>query len=532
MSINFRHVSSIVIAWFLLIAVSLSSRYFIPIDETRYVTVAWNMWLRGDFLVPFLNGQPYSDKPPLLFWLMHMGWGVFGVNDWWPRLVPFFFSLGSVFLTSHIARTLWPSNSSVARMAAVILFGSLLWMVYSTATMFDMMVAFFTLLGMAGLLLAWQRPDSKGWLLVGIAIGLGLLAKGPTILLQILPVAALAPWWGRRPDMNWRSWYRNMLGTIAIGAVIVLVWAIPAGIRGGEAYQHAIFWGQTADRMVNSFAHQRPFWWYFSFLPLLLFPWLMWGGVWRALAKLPGHLGDVGVRFCLAWFIPVFIAFSFISGKQVHYLLPIFPAFALFVAYALSKLEIVPGRSARVAVAVSVMIAGLLLLIVPHWHKPEMLADWMLRIPAWPGIVLLLCGAILMMWKSADMEQEVWLSAALGMIMVFILHFAMIHTAGLAYDIRPISAKIKALQDAGVAVANDGKYHGQFQFAGRLRDTIEVTRAHQFAAWFDAHPDGRIIYYVDRADKVQLGNARPDFVQPYRGGTVGIYSREALLPPS
>ena len=27
--------------------------------------------------------------------------------------------------------------------------------------------------------------------------------------------------------------------------------SIPAGIRGGEVYQHAIFWGQTANRMVN-----------------------------------------------------------------------------------------------------------------------------------------------------------------------------------------------------------------------------------------------------------------------------------------
>ena len=532
MNINSRHVISILFLWLTLMVVSLSSRYFLPLDETRYVTVAWNMWLRGDFLVPFLNDHPYSDKPPLLFWLMHIGWAIFGVNDWWPRLVPFFFSLATVFLTSYVAKTLWPSSGSVARMAAVILFGSLLWMVYSTATMFDMMVAFFTLSGMAGLLFAWQRNDSRGWLLVGAAIGLGLLAKGPTILLQILPAAVLAPWWGSRQDMNWRRWYASMLGAVVMGTVVVLLWAIPAGIRGGEAYQHAIFWGQTADRMVNSFAHQRPFWWYFALLPMLLFPWLMWGGVWRALAKLRNNLADTGVRFCLAWAIPVFIAFSFISGKQVHYLLPIFPAFALLVAYGIGRLESVPGRAARVGVAVSVMFIGLVLLILPHWHKPEMLAEWMLRIPAWPGIVLLLCGGILLMWKTASMEQEVWLSALLGMIMIFILHFAVIHTAGPAYDIRPISAKIKALEDAGVPVANDGKYHGQFQFAGRLVHTIEVTRYYQFAAWFDAHPNGRIIFYIDRGDKVQLGNGRPDFVQPYRGGTVGIYSREALLPPS
>ena len=76
---------------YLLLAVffvlSAAFRPVLPVDETRYLTVAWEMWLRGDFLVPYINGEPYSHKPPLLFWLIHLGWAVFGVNDWWPRLV-------------------------------------------------------------------------------------------------------------------------------------------------------------------------------------------------------------------------------------------------------------------------------------------------------------------------------------------------------------------------------------------------------------------------------------------------------------
>ena len=36
-----------------LTAVALVTRPLIPIDETRYVGAAWEMWMRGDFLVPF-----------------------------------------------------------------------------------------------------------------------------------------------------------------------------------------------------------------------------------------------------------------------------------------------------------------------------------------------------------------------------------------------------------------------------------------------------------------------------------------------
>ena len=42
----------------LLTAVAMLTRPITPVDETRYVGVAWEMWLRGDFLVPFKNGEP------------------------------------------------------------------------------------------------------------------------------------------------------------------------------------------------------------------------------------------------------------------------------------------------------------------------------------------------------------------------------------------------------------------------------------------------------------------------------------------
>ena len=107
--------------WLILISVSLFSRSFLPIDETRYVTVAWNMYLNHDFLVPFLNGETYSHKPPLLFWLMNLGWAIFGVNDWWPRLFPSIFALAAVLMTQNIASRLWPERPQIGYVASLIL---------------------------------------------------------------------------------------------------------------------------------------------------------------------------------------------------------------------------------------------------------------------------------------------------------------------------------------------------------------------------------------------------------------------------
>jgi len=107
----------LVFAWLFLVIAALFSRPLMPIDETRYVSVAWEMWQSGNFLVPHLGGVPYSHKPPLLFYLMHLGWFLFGVNEWSARLTGPFFGLLNLFLTAHLARRLWPSDRRISRIA-------------------------------------------------------------------------------------------------------------------------------------------------------------------------------------------------------------------------------------------------------------------------------------------------------------------------------------------------------------------------------------------------------------------------------
>lgn len=40
----------------MLTLLSLALRPLFPVDETRYIAVAWEMWEQREFLVPHLNG--------------------------------------------------------------------------------------------------------------------------------------------------------------------------------------------------------------------------------------------------------------------------------------------------------------------------------------------------------------------------------------------------------------------------------------------------------------------------------------------
>ena len=508
------------LCWFVAVAAALLCRPPLPVDETRYLAVAWEMWQRGDFLVPHLNGEAYHHKPPLLFWLMNAGWSVFGVNDWWPRLVAPLFALVSLWWTARLARAVWPDDNTTRSLAPVILVGAAFWSVFQTLTMFDMMLAACALAGIHGIVVAWRTGSWLPWFGVALAIGVGVLAKGPAILLHILPVALFAPWWGSalangpdRPLISWRAWYARLGLALLVGAAIALLWAIPAGLRGGPEYREMIFWGQSAGRIVESFDHARPIWWHVVLLPPLLLPWMVWPRFWRGLGKERViTFADGGIRLLVAWALPALIIFSIISGKQLHYLLPEFAAFALFIARALSRHAGETGRRFdSVVVAVFFMIIGIILLLLPDEPTFFEAPAWFDRIDTFWGFLLILTGAALWILGRKPAQTAASALAVAMSILVLVIHLSAKDPLSFAYDLRPIAMSLKKYEDAGRPLANFGYYHGQYQFLGRLQKPMTVLGVDQPPTDFvDAHPDAIIVayYYIDEPQPI------PDDITP------------------
>lgn len=519
----------IFLLWGGLIAVNLSTRPLIPVDETRYAAVAWEMWNRGDFLVPYLNGDSYSHKPPLLFWLMQLSWLVLGVNEWSLRLIGPLFSLGSLFLSRAIARVLWPNREQVETLAPLILLGCLFWIVFSTLTMFDMMLAFFALLGIYSLLkLACSGLSFKYWLLLGAAIGAGVLTKGPVILLHLLPAALLAPWWLRTAGFCWRYWYYRIGSAVLIGAGIALCWAIPAGIAGGETYRKAIFLGQTAGRLVESFAHRLPWWWYLEVLPLLLLPWLLWKPAWTGFRKL--NLNDAGIRFCLAWAIPVFIAFSLVSGKRIHYLLPLLPALALMLSRAADEIKDQScWKHAHLVVTGIFALFGIILMVLPGLNAHyQWRAELSMVSPSW-GVLLLAVAVALGAAKAKDAPSSAFYICIVSLVASLMMSCAFFEIKADHYDMKAAAQKIAGLMEENRAIALYGnKYHGQYHFAGRLKQPIAVLlNPKSLSKWARQHTDGYII--VTYKDAEALPESIISNHYPYKSQNIGLLSCKTLL---
>jgi 4-amino-4-deoxy-L-arabinose transferase-like glycosyltransferase len=506
--------------WLTLLLLSLLTRPLLPVDETRYLAVAWEMWQRGDFLVPYLNGAPYSDKPPLFFWLIHAGWWVVGVNEWWPRSVAALVSLAALGATAYLARRLWPEDALARRMVPWVLFGCIVWTAFYTWVQFDMLLVLFVVLVMAGLVEAqWGRG---GWLLAGLGIGLGGLAKGPVILLHVLPVALLAPLWVRDRPRSWWFWYGGLGASLSLGIVIAFAWVLPAAHFGGAVYRSAILWGQTAARVVDALAHVHPWWWYFPWLAVLFTPWLLMSWLWRPLWCSLRAPRDAGVNFCLLWLVSTLLLMSLVSGKQLKYLLPVLPAFALLVARVLSQAEHA-GMTRRPRA-----LAGLLLLIGIFLAA----APYLIASPAWVGSVSPFWGAALSVsavplavMKPLRMAQYPLAVAVLSAGFMAVASLGIFRVAAPAYDLREASRVIATAETAGQCVASLSDYHGQFGFYGRLARPIENLSPEQVPAWSREHPAGYLIaYYPGRVP----GHSGAVHEQPYRGGHLVIWKARAL----
>jgi 4-amino-4-deoxy-L-arabinose transferase-like glycosyltransferase len=472
--------------WLTLAVVSLAIRPAWPVDETRYLGVAWSMWSSGDQLVPQLAGEPYADKPPLLFWLVQAGWWLTGVNEVAARAVAPLFALATLLLSRRLARRLWPDDARVADLAPLVLAGTLLWSLWSTLLMFDVLLVTFELAAVVALLDARDGAGWRAWLAMGLALGLALLTKGPVALAHVLPLGLAAPFWAG--PRRWGGWSIGLSAATLTALAVLAAWALPAALSGGDSYRDNLLWDQTLKRLGadGEHLHQRPWWWLAALFPIVLYPWALWPRVWRGLGRLPL---DGGARLCLLWFLSVLLLVAVVPSKQVHYLLPLLPPVALLVARALPAGD--GGRPARdgALTALLPLLAGLYLLSAPGDAVPEAAAG----LAALVGGALVVGGLLLAAVRLPSGTRGIgWLagSSVASLLLLLLLYVASWLPV---LDVRPLATTLSALQRQGRPIASTDKYRGQYDFAGRLRDPVLFLEPHDVPAWVTRHPGGLVV---------------------------------------
>lgn len=524
--------------WTVVALLAIFSHGPMPLYSTRALAVAWEMWNQGHWLVPHINGQPYSEKAPLLFWLIQAGWFVFGVDDIWPRVLEVLIGGTQLVLISLLARRLFPSRPWMAKAAPWMLLAFAYAFLFGLQIMYDVLLAVWTLAALLCLTPKPQRTEPR-WLLFGLCIGLGLLTKGPVMLLHIIFPWLLGPLWNDWARQHRARWYGRGVLALLLGGAMLLAWALPAGFSGGDAYRQRLFFTQTAGRVVDKLSagkdlqnHAEPIWFYLLWLPLLLFPFSGWPRVWVAVAGLRRPL-EPGLRFALCWLIPGFIVFSLISGKQLYYPLPELGGIALLMAGAIAVLrERRPvladnGWLGTWPLGVGGIVFAVMLFVLPLLVADNYVhGDWVDAAAPYSryfSVVFMLIGGLLLLRGRGELRRV----AVAGLAGVLALNTLFTLTLWPRWDLRPTAHLLSAAEQANRPIAYLGNYEGQFHFEGRLTRPIKELFGDQALQDFArAHPDGVIVTHPEKLNADDLRYAL--LVQPFRSSWLVAWSAVSL----
>lgn len=333
-------------------------------DEPRYGLVARRMVETGDVVVPRVNGRPYPEKPPVAFWAMAaVGASTGGVSAVAARLGCALLAAASVLTLARLARR-WFDDRELGDLAGILFAttGLVLW--NSSRAALDLPMTLFSLLALEAGTVLVKRGSATAALAAGMALGAGVLVKGPHAL--YVPIGGivggcLASGHARR--LRDPCWLWTVFGLVAV----VAAWLVPA-IRGageeltanGSTYADRLL-GQLGSRVSgDDEPHAHGFWY---FVPLILAMGLPWTPAW--IASLPRALrparAPVADRFGLGAAVGAIalslVALSIPGSKREIYLIPSLAAAAVLAAYALRRLGIHRGARAT-PVVVAVVLAG------------------------------------------------------------------------------------------------------------------------------------------------------------------------------
>ncbi len=498
--------------------------------------IARTMLESGDWVTARLDGVPYLEKSPLIYWMMAASYRVFGVHDWAARLP---IALGIVLLcwvTSRFGR--WAFGERAGVYAGICLATCAGLYLFTRILIPDAILT----LTITAAIWAWMRllendtTRRRLWMgVLGAALGCGLLLKG--LIAVVFPVLSCLVYMGfTRKLLARESWRRLSPGyVLTIALLIAAPWHILAMLRNpplfafsmhsGPGEYRGFFWFYFFNEHLLRFLNlryprdyntvPRALFWVLNLV--WLFPWSTYlAGTTKLTYRTATRAGRVRLM-ALCWIGVVMLFFTF-STTQEYYSMPIYPAMALLIGSAIAEGRFLRASS-RVLIATFATLSLAMfavLILVAHTRAegdiaqalvqhPEMYTLSMghmgdLTLPAFAYLKLPLAmaalalglGAVGLILSRGNVDRTV-ASLAIAMIVFF--------------------------QASRIALIRFDAYLGSYPLAQRLMQSppgqlIEADAYYAFSSVF-FYTNRHALLYNGRVNNLEYGSYAPNTPQVF-----------------
>jgi 4-amino-4-deoxy-L-arabinose transferase-like glycosyltransferase len=310
---------------------ALGTRDFWAPVEPRYGEIARVMFAKGDWILPTVNGDLYTDKPILYFWLVLIAAKLAGVvNEWTVRLPAAIGGVGFILATYFFARDFFSPRIGLLAAAMLATCVRVIW--EARWAHIDILFGFLFLLSVYYAARAFLGKGHRNDILLAyLFIGLATLAKG--LIGVVLPALLLISFMIVRRDWRMIGVAQLHLG-IPIFLLVVTPWFYLVSAATDGKWLSDFIYIQHIQRYTAGVGHRQPFYYYLTTLPVDCLPWTTFA-IPALLAYRPfrGLRTDRVKLFFALWFLTVFLFFSASDTKRELYLIPLFPVVAVFLAH-------------------------------------------------------------------------------------------------------------------------------------------------------------------------------------------------------
>jgi len=321
---------------FLFVAVIGIWSYFagLSIDVTRdagkYATVAKETFQNGNYINLTIHGDPYDQKPPMMFWLGALGFWIGGISNFWFKIPFLLLVFAGFYWAFRLGKSLY--NTRVGYLTATFLAFSTIYSLYSMDIHADTPLQAFVTLALWQLFEFIKTRKNKHWILGFTAIGLAMLSKGP--IGAAIPAFAVVGHILLKKEYRFLFDYRWFLGIILAFAV-----ASPALIGlmnqfGWDGIKF-FFWENNIGRITGSYvkATNDPIFFIHTLLYVFL-PWvlLFFIAAWFEFKMLATSRFRSDEYFTLTGIWIFFLIISVSKNQVPNYVFSIIPLMAVLTA--------------------------------------------------------------------------------------------------------------------------------------------------------------------------------------------------------
>lgn len=304
------------------------------VDETRYVSMARDMFHCKDFLTLYLNGEFFFEKPPLYFWGECLSFAIFGkVTEFTARFPVALYGTLSTLLLYFTGKKIVSRRFGV--ISALILATTLEFVILAKFAILDIVVT--TCVGfsvMFGFLTQFVQDKNKKymWWLFYIFSGLAVMAKG--IPGFVVPFAVM--FFVTIANKTFKQVFKPqyILPGFLLFFLIVLPWHLIMFKIHDPLFFHEYIIKHHIERFLNSneINREQPFYFYILTVLWGLVPWIF-SAIAVGITKLKSIKKFIVTElsnpqkyllFNAIAFVVTMLFFSSSSTKLITYILPVY----------------------------------------------------------------------------------------------------------------------------------------------------------------------------------------------------------------